>query len=774
MQVNFDHFNRPENPELSICNPNNTSLASIVSYSNLDIKPTFNGLSELSVNVYKYIRDKDIGIIDTSRACECYQYIALHRYIHVENLGYFIITQSTEKNDGINPYSDIKASSCELELNNRKIKIDAGNYKFYDPQFPSMSIMGKVLALCPTWSLGNIPQSVLNTYRSFDDTNQGIYTFLSNDIGKAFGCICDFDIENRVINVIDLNSEIESTDVFLTYNNVVKNLDINQTADNIITALTVSGSNDLSISEVNPLGTNYIVDFSYYKNTDWMSQSLIDAINTWEKKVSDNQAKLDSLLSVIKQHKTEFENLNNSLATLQSELKILEDEKSDLSSDGKDYSSVQAQINIKNTEISNKNNEIISKQTEINNDYSRLSNLQNSLKLENNFTANQYSELSNFIFENDYKNEYIEADSNYTYAQKQELQYALYADGLKKLKKICQPVSSFEIDCNNFLLIPEFNVFRDQFELGKIIHVETSPDNRVDMMLLQYEINYENKELKIKVSNQMKIHDRFTAYQEVYTKAAKANNTIAESKSTWDYAVKSGKIDDFEAFRTGALNATLNKVISSTNEDISIDNTGIHGRAKDPSTGKFEKEEMWLNKNNLLFSDDNFQTAKTALGKITLPNGKVVYGLVADAIVAGTIDAGTIDVIHLVADNITTGTLQSANGKYSLDMDTGEVNMKSGTFSGNISWPDSNGIEAGSIKYGGQAGLIISAGNGITFEGAGVSFPYHTPVYIGYLDVSDLRTNGIEGKTTQVGITRSDGSTRTLQFTNGILTDNDV
>jgi hypothetical protein len=659
MNVNFDHFNRAENPKLFICNPNNKILAPISVYTNLIIKPTFNGLSELSIYIYKYIKDDDIGIVDTSRVCDCYKYIALHRYIHVGNAGYFIITQSAEKSDGVNPYYDIKASSCEFELNNRKLKIDAGSYKLYNPQFPSMSIMGKVLALCPAWSLGNIPDSILNTYRSFDDTNENIYSFLSDGVQKAFDCIFDFDIEKRTINAIDLNSEIKSTDILLTYNNVVQNLNINQTADNVITALSVTGSDDLSINEVNPLGTNYIVDFSYYKNTNWMSQELIDVINVWEKKVSDNQVNLNSCLATIKQHKTELEKLNNDLATLQSELKSLDDEKSNLSNENKDYSSIQTQISSKNTAIEITNNEIVAKQTTIDDDYTQLSNLQNSLKLENNLTANQYIELSNFIYENDYKNEYITADENMTYAQKQELQYALYADGLKKLKKVCQPISDFEIDCNNFLFIPEFDVFRNQFELGKIIHVETNPNNYVDMMILQYEINYDTKALKIKVSNQMKIHDRYSAYQEVYSRATKTNNAITENKSTWDYPVKSGKIEDFEAFRTGALNATLNKVISSTNEDISIDNTGIHGRAKDPLTGKLQKEEMWLNKNDILFSDDNFQTAKTALGKITLPDGSVIYGLLADAIVAGTIDASRINVNNINADNITTGTIDA-------------------------------------------------------------------------------------------------------------------
>ena len=137
MKVDFDYFNRAEDPPLFLCNPNNKILGSIPMYDNLVIKPTFNGLSEISLNIYKYVKDKDTGVIDLDRECECYKYINVFRQIHVENLGYFIINTCDENSDGINPYYAVTANSCESELNNAGLNIADGIYQFYDANSPS-------------------------------------------------------------------------------------------------------------------------------------------------------------------------------------------------------------------------------------------------------------------------------------------------------------------------------------------------------------------------------------------------------------------------------------------------------------------------------------------------------------------------------------------------------------------------------------------------------------------------------------------------------------
>lgn len=60
-----------------------------------------------------------------------------------------------------------------------------------------------------------------------------------------------------------MDAIVKPTDIYLSFENVVNTLTVEENSENITTVLTCEGS-DLDITTVNPMGTNYIVDFSYY------------------------------------------------------------------------------------------------------------------------------------------------------------------------------------------------------------------------------------------------------------------------------------------------------------------------------------------------------------------------------------------------------------------------------------------------------------------------------------------------------------------------------
>jgi hypothetical protein len=134
---------------------------------------------------------------------------------------------------------------------------------------------------------------------------------------------------------------------------------------------------------------------------------------------------------------------------------------------------------------------------------------------------------------------------------------------------------------------------------------------------------------------------------------------------------------------------------------------------------------------------------------------------------------------------IRTGRIESQDGSFWVDLETGDSSLGKGTFSGEIIWNDSNGNTIGSIRYAGQAGLEISAYHTITIESSGgVSINKTTNQSVsvggdlsvdGYVSpVGYQSSDGDVGKTTQIGIVLSNGETRILQFKDGLLTDNDA
>lgn len=117
---------------------------------------------------------------------------------------------------------------------------------------------------------------------------------------------------------------------------------------------------------------------------------------------------------------------------------------------------------------------------------------------------------------------------------------------------------------------------------------------------------------------------------------------------------------------------------------------------------------------------------------------------------------------------ITTGRIESENGDYWVDLTTGEVYMKNGTFSGKIDWGGSDNFIKmidGKLYIACANDIDINGSSGVGEVNIHVINSYSVSASIGSFDT----LNGATGKTGDLGITRSDGSTRTLHFTRGIL-----
>ena len=64
---------------------------------------------------------------------------------------------------------------------------------------------------------------------------------------------------------------------------------------------------------------------------------------------------------------------------------------------------------------------------------------------------------------------------------------------------------------------------------------------------------------------------------------------------------------------------TANQALASENQEITIDSMGYTGR-KVLDDGSFSPEQLKINNNTIVFTDDAWETCKTALGKLILDN----------------------------------------------------------------------------------------------------------------------------------------------------------
>lgn len=355
----------------------------------------------------------------------------------------------------------------------------------------------------------------------------------------------------------------------------------------------------------------------------------------------------------------------------------------------KQLAKLEAEYNVLNTQLTTVSNQMSAISTE--------------LKLENNFTPEQILRLTPFMREDEYTDDNFvitELDDDKTAMEtRKELMEATQ----KKLAKICQPQLSFSMDMANILAIPEFEPIIDDFEVGNCVAVEIRPGYVVKTQILEVNINFDDMaDFSVTFGNLTSLYSQIDIHAALLSQAVTAGKSVAQSSSYWkkgaDTATSIGN-----RIESGLIDANTS-IKSTENQAISWDSHGFHLRKyADESKSTYLDDQIWMNNEKIVFTDDNWRTAKMAIGKINDVNLGEVYGIIAPNLV-GTLLAGE----NLVIDSAKTdGTLSSfrvdANGARlynSTFLMEKEVLASDGTISnGQIMIDPAYGIVAGSDIY---------------------------------------------------------------------------
>ena len=284
----FDYFGFYETPTMTLCNPNKKTLHILDKLKDRRLQLNLSAISTFSFTAFEYLDGKKN---------EYYNDLQSKRLVHIDDIGYFIIVSCNETSYGFNSTKEIVANSLEFELARKKVDLKSGTYKFYDPLNVENSLLGMVLKPMFTWTIGEVDEDLWDIWKEYSYEDNNIYNYLMTNVSEAVECIFTFDIENRKVHATSAKNIISKTNIYMSHKNLIDNVKITEKSDELCTMLSVSGGNNLSIDFVNPLGYKYIYNFNYYKNLNWMSQELIDAINTWEKRVNDNKDYHTSLIT---------------------------------------------------------------------------------------------------------------------------------------------------------------------------------------------------------------------------------------------------------------------------------------------------------------------------------------------------------------------------------------------------------------------------------------------------------------------------------------------
>lgn len=185
----------------------------------------------------------------------------------------YLVTDSTGNFNNINPYTNLPYEYISLVNYNN----------------PQLSLLH--LALQNTgWAVDeNIDTEICNIKKSFEVSNENIYSFLMDTVSSSASVIFQFDRKNKKIALVKAEDFGEDTGIFISMRNLMNRFEINSSSnDELITKLVPTGANNLGIEQV-VFGKDYIINLDYFMNTlneygdyKYVSKELHDKYIVWK------------------------------------------------------------------------------------------------------------------------------------------------------------------------------------------------------------------------------------------------------------------------------------------------------------------------------------------------------------------------------------------------------------------------------------------------------------------------------------------------------------
>lgn len=245
--------------------------------------------------------------------------------------------------------------------------------------------------------------------------------------------------------------------------------------------------------------------------------------------------------------------------------------------------------------------------------------------------------------------------------QRQNTIQDLYEYGKSCLHDLAYPAYEFDVDSGNFMWNEEFLPFKENIELGHSVNLEFKDGFYLAPILIEMDVNYDDAtDFKLIFGN--KIHSINPEFKLADTigKSAKTSSSLNSSKFTYKAFANSTVQNDVEKLIHDALDVARNAIINSNGQNVIIDDGGIHLiKIIDKVTGEKDPCEIRLVNNQIVFTDDGWDSAKMAIGKIqTDPNSDTyTMGVVAESLIGNIIIGNKLTIESTGRDPITGDTL---------------------------------------------------------------------------------------------------------------------
>lgn len=752
--LSVDFLNNLEKPIIYIAKKDKTFLGAVSIYDDLSLTFNLNAYQTASFKIYRDINGKKY---------EHYDDFQEDRLIMIQGISWYKIHVETNiENTGIS--KSITANSLECTLCNKRLidfecntgEILYDDYVktiFYDPANPKGSLLNRVLNVAPSWSVGHVDATLANKQRSFDEDDVDVYSFLTGDVSEAFNCLFIFDTFNMTVNAYDLDNYGDDTNIYVSMDNLAQSMTETIDENSIITCYRVNGGDGIYINEVNPNSTNKIYNFEYYLPE--MEESIQNKVKAYNEKYQSLKPQYEEIMKrlgvqigVIQDLETRLPDSLDSkdwtkygLEFLDSKVKSFKNIDEVYCAQGMNkpdsfnynlYQQNLENLNSVTAEYNKRKTEVDSATEVYNSIIAERNAVQSQLDMDKWFTKDEWKTLDSYVVEETYSNDNYITTDNTTDTERFDIERQLFDVAWKDLSKKCRPQYQYSSTLSNVLTIPQFKGFLKYFQLGNFIRMSTDYDTVIKLRLISFTVDYnDTSKIDVTFSDAIRVHDIYEDASSIQSQVNSAAMSFQFNKDQYD---KSSKQSNWVSeMRKYGLDVATVQIHNAKNQSQTWDQTGMSFKMWNEQRNDFDPEQIKIINNLLCFSDDGFNTVKTAIGKIPIDkNGNYAYGLNAEVIFGKAIFGENLTIQNDTAKflfdkngfSATSGNnsvrinpdksgelfsiCKGSNKQFYVDADgnvhfTGDLSGATGTFSGLVS--------GGSINIGNGTFIVDSNGN---------------------------------------------------------------
>lgn len=638
MIFTYDMYNNLKQSKAFLANPNKKYIGTLYNAKNEELLIKFNDISEVTFTIH----EKENG-----EHYPHYNDIQELKLVEIQYVAWFRISEVNEVNDGVDNYKEVKCETLEIELTGKRVDDINGVFALYNYGDQEHSL----LHICTNgtgWSIGHVDNELIDIWRTFSIDTSKIYNLLMTDVSKSFECCFIYNTYEKTINAYKLSNVGKLTNIIISYKNILNEFRRNSKAEKIITKLKVVGSDGFDIRAVN-FGLNYIMNLDYFMTTDWCSQSLVDAWNTYKTKISTYNTNFTNTLNTLKTQQSELTVLETELVNIQGltstqnivigttkealgRVPVTTDTEYDI------YQNAITALATYTTQEALKKIDITNKKTQISSTQAILDAMQIDIDIDNNFTSEQLSEMIPFITENDeYEDSTFAEYDTMTSTDIINMKLELLQNASNELARASKPQFTVDISANNLFAIKDdggyttYENMRQDCEVGNLLTIKFGNDNYTTARLVSLSIKFDDLfNIDLTFSDKSRFDSELIQLGGLLANAGRTASTINLNKIGYDAA--SNQVSLVRKFMNGSFNATLNSMVNNDNVETEFGKFGIKNKQWLPDQNKYSDYQSWWNQNTLLFSSDGFKSAQTGIGLFTNSDDETFYGVLAPVI----------------------------------------------------------------------------------------------------------------------------------------------